>query len=156
MRRAASLIKKVAQFIFMLSALIKFMIFIYCMWRHWSMIMLVLFWVKARGHHVGDPALRVNFTGSVAIYVFMHRRRKGSLPLDFEIFSKNGCFLSFEWEKNFHYFWPHLGKFLEKSLSSQSSPWKKSLRRPCFHAFRFVLVYCKHNVCFIVDIHIYM
>jgi len=39
---------------------------------------------------------------------------KGGLgPLDFENFSKNSCFRSFEWEKANHHFWPpykNLGK----------------------------------------------
>jgi len=40
----------------------------------------------------------------------------GPCPLDFEMYSKKGCFLSFEWEKNFTIFRPP-GKILEKSLS---------------------------------------
>ena len=39
-------------------------------------------------------------------------------PLDFEDFSKKGCFLNFEREKNkILHFWPPAGKILEKSLS---------------------------------------
>ena len=50
-----------------------------------------------------------------------HGRRQGSLPpLDFEIFCKKGCFLSFEWEKNkFHHFWPPpLEKFWKNPILS--------------------------------------
>jgi len=80
-------------------------------------------------NHVGCelPLSRVDFGSKFLseIYTFLsksenreadeHGRRKGeaggdlALPLDFEIFSKKGCFLSFEWEKsNFTTFGPAL------------------------------------------------
>jgi len=51
----------------------------------------------------------------------MRGRRKWCLaPLDFENFSKKGCFLNFEWEKpNFTTFAPP-GKNLEKSPCTSS------------------------------------
>jgi len=43
----------------------------------------------------------------------------GKDPLDFEISSKKGCFLSFKREKNkFYHFWPTPGKIVEKCPSS--------------------------------------
>jgi len=49
-------------------------------------------------------------------------------PLDFENFSKKGCFLNFECEKpKFTTFGPP-GKILEKSPGAP--PWKKSFRPP--------------------------
>jgi len=52
-------------------------------------------------------------------------------PLDFEIFSKKGCLLCFEWEKrNFTTFAPP-GKILEKF--PRGPTWKKSFRRPCLY-----------------------
>jgi len=59
---------------------------------------------------------------------YNHGRRKegrgGSRhPLDFENFSKKGCFLSFKWEKQISQFWPLLEKFWEKSLVAP--PWKE-------------------------------
>jgi len=39
-------------------------------------------------------------------------------PLDFEIFSKKGCFLSFVWEKQISPLLTPSGKFLEKSPSA--------------------------------------
>jgi len=48
--------------------------------------------------------------------------------LDFELFSKKSCFLSFEWEKsNFATFEP-LEKFWKNTLVAP--PCKKSFRRP--------------------------
>jgi len=41
--------------------------------------------------------------------------RKGLGPLDYENFSKKDWFLSFEWEKKLHHFWPPPGKIWEKS-----------------------------------------
>jgi len=49
-------------------------------------------------------------------------------PLYFEIFSKKGCFLSFEWEKtNFTTFGHSLDKIWKNPLVAP--PWKKSFRR---------------------------
>jgi len=69
------------------------------------------------------------------------REGRGSrTPLDFEIFSKKGCF-------HFTTFNPP-GKILEKSPSAP--PRKKSFRRPCAHSTRFGVLfghnYAYHNL----------
>ena len=54
-------------------------------------------------------------------------------PLDFEIFNKEGCFLSFEWEiANFTTYGHPLEKFRKYPLVAL--PWKKSFRRPLLGA----------------------
>jgi len=50
-------------------------------------------------------------------------------PLDFENFTKKGCFLSFEWGKQISPLLAPPGEILEKSPGAP--PWKKSFRRPC-------------------------
>jgi len=42
--------------------------------------------------------------------------KRGLAPLDFKNFSKKGCFLGLEWEKNFYHFWSPPKKILEKPL----------------------------------------
>ena len=53
--------------------------------------------------------------------------RGSQVPLDFENFSKKGCFPSFKWEKKFHNIWPPLQKYWKSTLCPP--PWKKSFRR---------------------------
>ena len=76
--------------------------------------------------------------------VYQHGRRKGGglvLPMDFEISTEKGCFLSFEWEKtNFATFPPPLEKFWKIPLVA---PLEKILQRPM--CIRYV--HQKHNTC---------
>ena len=84
-----------------------------------------------RGHVHSDRHILVKRRSDNVGYMGVGRGGAGrgrAPPLEFEIFSKKCCFLSFEWEKaNFTISAPPPEKFLEKFTSCP--PWKKSFRR---------------------------